>query len=400
MNILFICDEYPPGLNGGIGSITQVLARALTEKGHKVFVAGMYTYEYGGKDYEEDQGVKVWRLRYGFNLKQSRLLYKIQRKLLAGLKNLLYAQNDFRRFTTFIEHLVAEQAIDVIEQPDWNTFMYDLGVARPILPKLPAPLIVKSHGSHTYFSKELQVTAKPFWKQVDRMLYERADALSAVSNYTARQNDALFHPNKKIKTLYNTIDFKRRETGIAREQNLAFFSGTLVHKKGVFSLMTAWNTVMEQRPDARLVVFGKGDTDKLRSLLNDKSRGSVSFMGHQPRPVLEDFLQKASLAVFPSYTEAFALGPMEAMSTGCPTIYTKRSSGPELITDGVDGLLVDPDQPEEIAKAMLLLFGDQELCSSLGRQGADKIFSNFNFDQTVRDHLLFYEEVIRNFSGT
>jgi glycosyltransferase involved in cell wall biosynthesis len=400
MNILFICDEYPPGLNGGIGSITQVLARALTQKGHQVFVAGMYTYAYGGKQYEEDEGVKVWRLRYGFNFKQANFFYKVQRKLPVWLKNLLYARQDFNRFLTFLNNLIDEHKIDVIEQPDWNTFMYDLGVPEPVFPKLKVPLIVKSHGSHTYFSKELNVKPKPFWEKIDRMLYERADALCSVSNYTAHQNYSLFHPTKSIKTLYNTIDFKRNKAGMLREQNLVFFSGTLVHKKGVFSLIEAWNTVISHKPDAKLVVFGKGDIAKLKDMLNEESRNTVSFMGHQPRPILADCLQKATMAVFPSYTEAFALGPMEAMSTGCPTIYTKLSSGPELITDHEDGLLVDPHQPEEVAQAILLLFQDDALRARLGMQGAEKIFRNFNFEQTVQNHVLFYEEVIENFRRT
>jgi glycogen synthase len=63
MTILFICNEYPPGKSGGIGSMTRVLARAMVKAGHQVLVAGLYAHGYGQKDYEEDQGVKVWRRR-------------------------------------------------------------------------------------------------------------------------------------------------------------------------------------------------------------------------------------------------------------------------------------------------------------------------------------------------
>src|SRR5690625_7674160 len=67
MNILFICDEYPPGMNGGIGTMVQVLSRELVKQGHQVTVIGLYPYYYGQKDYEVDQGVEVYRMRYGIN---------------------------------------------------------------------------------------------------------------------------------------------------------------------------------------------------------------------------------------------------------------------------------------------------------------------------------------------
>jgi len=64
MNVLFICEEYPPGKNGGIGTMVRMLGREMVKQGHNVYVAGLYPHGYGEADYEEDEGVKVWRLRY------------------------------------------------------------------------------------------------------------------------------------------------------------------------------------------------------------------------------------------------------------------------------------------------------------------------------------------------
>ena len=88
MNILYICDEYPPGRNGGIGTMVQVLGRELVKQGHNVYVAGLYSYRYGGNNFEEDKGVKVWRLRYGLNLffMGNNFFYNILEKLPNWLK--------------------------------------------------------------------------------------------------------------------------------------------------------------------------------------------------------------------------------------------------------------------------------------------------------------------------
>src|SRR5215831_16450293 len=61
VRLCFICTEYPPGLHGGIGSSYQTLARALVERGHKVFVVGIYPPAYQGPRHFEDRGVQVWR---------------------------------------------------------------------------------------------------------------------------------------------------------------------------------------------------------------------------------------------------------------------------------------------------------------------------------------------------
>src|SRR5690606_18786786 len=63
MNILFICDEYPPGRHGGIGTAVQLLARELVKQGHYVVVAGFYDWGYGGEDEFSDEGVVVYRFR-------------------------------------------------------------------------------------------------------------------------------------------------------------------------------------------------------------------------------------------------------------------------------------------------------------------------------------------------
>jgi len=63
MNILYICDEYPPGKHGGIGTAVQLLARTMVQRGHNVVVAGFYDWGYGGDDHFEDQGVLVYRFR-------------------------------------------------------------------------------------------------------------------------------------------------------------------------------------------------------------------------------------------------------------------------------------------------------------------------------------------------
>jgi len=65
VNILYLCDEYPPGRHGGIGTAVRLLARQVAAQGHNVVVAGFYDWGYGGEDEFIDGQVKVYRFRRG-----------------------------------------------------------------------------------------------------------------------------------------------------------------------------------------------------------------------------------------------------------------------------------------------------------------------------------------------
>ncbi len=400
MNVLFICDEYPPGLNGGIGTMVQQLSQELVRQGHQVFVIGLYSYRYGCPDYEIDHGVKIFRLRYGLKLpvNGTSRWYNLLEKLPNFIKRNLNGKSAYKNYIDFINRLITEFKIDIVEMPDWNTFAYNIGIKYPILPVFNIPVVLKLHGSHSYFSKELDEPVKKYWHTIDRLIWERADAVIAVSGYTASQNVALFQKSKPIKILYNTVAVLNKERDIKRLENLVFYSGSLVKKKGIFELLRAWNNVIKEFPQAQLVVFGKGPIAALKANLTYSAIASVTFMGHQPRPILMEYLQKSTLAIFPSFSETFGLVAIEAMSTGCPTIFTKLSCGPEIVTDFVNGLLVDPNNTDEIADKILLLLNNVSLRNAIGVAGKNTVMERFEITKSATDHVAFYQEVISKFN--
>jgi len=396
MNILFICDEYPPGKNGGIGTMVQVLGRELVKQGHKVIVVGLYPYYYGQKDYEVDKGVEVYRLRYGLNFgrKEKNFLYKVIGKIPDFIRKNLNGKKAFSRFIKKIHQIVEQEKIDVIEIQDWNSFSFEIGF--PVeWPQFKAPLVVKSNGSYTYFCDETNEVGEEKFIQVDKTLYKRADALSSVSHYTESVNRRLFNYQKPVEILYNCIetdvDIKINEE---KKEKTIIFTGTLVKKKGIYSLLEAWNKVIEKHPDAQLKIYGKGgDLSYLKSLLTQKSKSSVHFMGHTTRENLFKELSQATGAIFPSYSECFALAPLEALATGCPVINTSRASGKELITDKENGSLIDPDNIGEIAEKIIELIKDKELQKKYSVNGRTTILDKFTIEKSVKAHIDFYTKI-------
>ena len=85
------------------------------------------------------------------------------------------------------------------------------------------------------------------------------------------------------------------------------------------------------------------------------------------------------------------------MAAGCATIYSRRGSGPELIEDGRHGLLVEPDDPAEISKAIVRLLEDRELTDRLSRAGRARVENDFSVEALVARNESFYRDCIQRF---
>jgi glycogen synthase len=396
MNILYICDEYPPGKNGGIGTITQALARRMVIQGHNVFVAGLYMHGYGGDDHEIDDGVMVWRKRLPFdshfkNSYSLRETFFLKSLTLSGILQKQLAE-EANQFQIFVHKLVSDYKIDVVEWPDfaWYSKYLPAGFKWQLL---PVPLVVKFHGCHTYLDSRMNFPLNLTIYETEKNHLKRADAFISVSNHTAKEYNQLFNLPGETKVLYNSIEL-REITTQARAAQTVIFTGSYVKLKGIEMLLQAWENVIEKYPAAELHLYGKGKISSLLYALSAPARLSVYDNGFQPADVIANALQKASAAVFPSFTECFALAPMEAMVNGCPVIYTNSASGPELINHMKEGILVDPKNPECIADAICLLLSDNVLAEKLASSAREKIQSEFTTERSAKDHMAFYKEII------
>jgi glycosyltransferase involved in cell wall biosynthesis len=132
----------------------------------------------------------------------------------------------------------------------------------------------------------------------------------------------------------------------------------------------------------------------LKNRLPLEDRSSVRFRGHVSRDFLFDALSSARVGVFPSFAEGFAWAPLEALAHGCPTVYTRLGSGPELIRDGREGILVSPDNPEQIADAIIRLLDDDALSKQLSEAGRRRVQEKFTMERLLPLNQEFYTNLI------
>lgn len=397
MNILYICDEYPPGEHGGIGSAVKMLANKVADMGHNVYVAGLCDWGYGGEDRFMDGKVEVFRYRMQLSTPwfadKTKLSVRGSYKFLK-VTGVLYqdVKVTLKKYQKFLDELVEKYKIDIVERPDFNDYMrYCKNYLSPVT--FNVPTFVKLHGTITYFNQEAGTDTSTVIRQMERDLLKNADTLISVSRYTADKTLQYLDLEKKVQIIYNGIEVPA-EPSVEKNNKLVVFTGSIVPKKGIYQLMKAWNTVIESVPDARLYIYGKGAVDKAQELLTDIAKNRVEFKGHVHRETLHDSLAKSMAAVFPSYAETFGLGAVEAMSVGTAVIFTTRTSGPEVVQDNINGLLVDPDNVDAIADAIIKLLTDKDLNKRLSEKGVQSVKDKFDIDKITREHIQLYKEVI------
>jgi glycosyltransferase involved in cell wall biosynthesis len=370
MKICFICDEYPPYKNGGIGTFTKELAEGLVAQDNKVFVVGCYN------NIERDSisyvnGVKVYRLVAPYN---SQILARI--KL-------------FKR----IKRLDLEYQIDLLESPEVTGFI-------AFWPSTRFKILIRLHGSITYLSREAKEwpLKNYIWFYLEKLSLRRANNIVSVSEYTAKRTKKYFSLEVNIPVIYNGV---AKPDGVKTNYEIkeglkVIFAGSLLVKKGFLALAMAWNRFNLEFPSSKILIAGKNNNDQLDSFLSCiDNKSSVEYLGVLKKSELNSFYEKVDVAIFPSFIECFSLAPMESMYVGVPTIFTELVSGKELIDHGINGLLINPGYPETIYSALRkIYFMPPNERKNIGTAGSLLIANKFDTKDKVEENINFYASII------
>lgn len=391
MNILYLCDEYPPCTHGGIGTVTQTLAREMVRKGHRVFVCGFYPYHRTGLPFEEDQGVQVFRRFYGNRL----TLQCSRRRLLGSVVNI---EGQFNAYTRWLAAFVKERQIDVIEMPDFNEAFRYSGPKYIQFPAFDVPVVLKLHGNYTLFDRLAgKLEDKGRIREKESALIHRATRIVAISRFTKAKVAEMFDAPTDMEVIYNGVSIDEEVIYNGELENTVVFAGTLSQRKGVFALLNSWKRVLTHVPTAKLLLYGKGGRDAIRQInriVDSGLRRSVELRGFVDKDKLPSIYSSCGCAIFPSFAESFSMAPMESMKVGCPTIFTKRASGPELIRHGEDGLLVDPQDIDGMSEAIVLMLKDRKSAERMGRNGSTTIRERFDISLIADLHVNLYESLL------
>jgi glycosyltransferase involved in cell wall biosynthesis len=121
----------------------------------------------------------------------------------------------------------------------------------------------------------------------------------------------------------------------------------------------------------------------------------IFFVKSLPYRELVNYYRDSDVFVFPSvWNEPFGMPVIEAMACGIPVVATKSGGIPELIEDGRSGLLVDRDDSDALADAILRLLNDNNLRESIGKVGRERVIEKFTWDRVANDLLKQYQRIL------
>ena len=230
--------------------------------------------------------------------------------------------------------------------------------------------------------------AEPSWFRERQLAeYELADTILVPSRYTART----FPPHLQPKLLLAPLLGRAQAKGAIRlERNTPFTVGVLggnALRKGYLYLLQAWRQL--NLPNARLLIRSSSDFSaypRLAELLRDIP--NVELIEYIPD--IAEFYQRCDLFVLPSMDDGFGMALFEAMANGVPSIATRNCGASELLTDGVDGLVIDAGSVDQLAEAIASLYRDEERRQSIavaGQATVERVSATTVYEDALRQLL-------------
>jgi len=233
-------------------------------------------------------------------------------------------------------------------------------------------------------------------KRLRWLVVRYADAVVVPSNYFG---GVVRHWSKKVRviTIYNGIESQpkvltkeeaRSKLGFSQPDKIIISVGRLVPWKGFSGLFPVVKSLRDKKISASLVIVGDGP---IRKQLENESTSLglndiVIFTGAVDREQLFRYLSAADVFVLNTQFESFSFQTVEAMAAGVPVVVTRVGSLPELVTDGVGGVLVSPDDTDGIAQAIEKIVSDVSYRASLVL-GAKKKASQFSIERTTDEFM-------------
>ena len=285
------------------------------------------------------------------------------------------------------ENLLGE--FDVLFLPNPNQFCL----------KSRARLVVTAHDLSPLTTPEFYDLKRRLWHGFlnFRKIFERADAIAAVSDYTRQDLIRLLGVDEnKVKTIYPGVNHRQfrpdlSEAFLRQVRNLyglpgdyILFLNTLEPRKNLVNLIKAFEQLDKE---IFLVIAGKPGwkyAALLRAIKNSRKRSRIKLLGYvseQHKPAL---IRMSKFLVYPSFYEGFGFQPLEAAACCRPAVVSSATSLPEVL--GSASLLVNPYQPQELTKAFNLLLNDPAFADRLAQKAAAKA-KDYAWEKTAKETL-------------
>jgi glycosyltransferase involved in cell wall biosynthesis len=399
MKIGLLSFEYPPETGfGGIGTYTWYHARALARLGHEVHVvAGLK--EQSPLVNRMHEGVTVHRYRPGGRIMES--FDGLGRWKLWWTRQRLENGWSMYQAMKLLQH---EHKFDVLEMPECGAegFLVNSLMSVPAVVRFHSPsrLIMPF-----YDVRRSDVAVCSFLEQ---RAIRKATALTSCSGFLGKEVREKLGVRKTITVIPNGIDLAlfdsaphvdvHEKYGIPRNKPLIFFAGRMERRKGIH-LCGAIAEKILRRHDVAFVfagqdLFGYMSGTLLPSLRSPELKGSVHYIGKLDLEELRSFVRVSDIFMLPSIWENCPYSCLEAMASGRAIVSSDQGGMPELIQDGVNGLLAECESPESFTSQIDTLIVNRNLRLRLGENARRSVEQRYTDERIARLTVEVYERLV------
>lgn len=257
--------------------------------------------------------------------------------------------------------------------------------------------------AHAYEIFNLKAYSRKRLKMLEKNAYKVITPSEFNKNHIIKETGC---PEDKIEIIRATIcpeKFDKKEPNTTNKNKIKILGvGRLVEKKGFEYLIKAMKLIVKRNRNAFLTIIGKGELeDDLREQsYNLGLAKNINFVGAQSNERCIDELSSSDIAVLPCVKardgdlDVCPLTLQEAMAMEIPVISTTVGSLPELIEDGIEGILIPERDEKAIADSIIKLIDDPKLRRKMGENGRMKITKEFNIKEQVSNLVNIWEGII------
>ncbi|HEX8287413.1 MAG TPA: glycosyltransferase, partial [Pyrinomonadaceae bacterium] len=298
-----------------------------------------------------------------------------------------------------LSQFLKREKIDILQ-----THLFYAGLIGVLAKRLYRKTIVVLTRHHTSI---VRILGSKYHLFLDKWMAEQADYVVAVSEATRnymKQVDGI--RGDHIETVHLGFDFEKRkpnsdqrkiirdEFGFTEKDFVVGYVANLLPGKGHLRLIEAFSEVVKEASEARLFLVGHSKLAEVDQAIEEFSlQQKVVLTGW--RDDVAACLNAIDLFVHPSLSEAFSQVLIEALSVRLPVVITNVGGASEVITDGENGFLIEPDNAQAIRDKILELYGSKPLRDKIAFAGHESARRRFNVEQMVNRQFELYENWLK-----
>lgn len=261
----------------------------------------------------------------------------------------------------------------------------------PLILKTKRPIVFECHGSKFIEDKKgsnlfFFTKLKLFFKEYTARKFTKFIALSPESLKEWKVENGIILPNPLWFSTNDFSDLKSKKILVIARHS---------YEKGLDRILKIWEKVVENYPDWRLEIYGKSDKNQEFKRMSNALGVDKKVVFFEPVHNITEKYLEASIVAMTSRTEGFPMVLLEAMAMGLPCIAYDCPVGPSsVITNNVDGYLIENGNEEQFVKKLSALMGNKDLRKKLGQNGKESVL-RFDIDTIMNQWKTLFEDLVK-----